>query len=332
MDPQITARYHAAILAETHRRYALAPGQLRPLDAYESIIFEFERAGAGAILRLSHSLRRSPELIHGEVDWINYLAGHGVGVARALPSPAGRLVEAIPDGQGGHFLATAFVKAHGRSPWDLGWTPAILEAYGRLLGQMHALAQGYAPADPAWRRPEWDAAGLDFPERYLPAGQAHIKAQYRALVAELQTLPRDSAGYGLIHQDAHGTNFLVDAAGRLTLFDFDECAYSWFINDIAIALFYTVLGEAEPAALTARFCDHFLRGYRSAHHLDPHWFRQIPRFLKLRELELYAVIYRDFDVDRIDAEWAADFMRGRRARIERAAPYIDFDFAALAGG
>jgi len=41
--------------------------------------------------------------------------------------------------------------------------------------------------------------------------------------------------YGLVHCDVNPTNFYVND-GQITLFDFDDCAYNWFINDIAVAL------------------------------------------------------------------------------------------------
>lgn len=312
------------------RRYDIAPEHIRPLDAFESFIFEFERDQGASILRLSHSLRRTEDLIQGEVDWINYLADRGVSVARAVPSPAGQLVEAIDDGQGGQFLATAFVKARGVRPWAI-WTPALYKAYGRLLGRMHALAEQYRVSRPAWKRPEWDDPIMEFVERYLPDTERPAKVRYRALLEHLHTLPRHASAYGLIHQDAHGSNFLVDEAGVITLFDFDECVYGWYANDIAIALFYIVMDAPDWPAFTREFMTHFLRGYRQVYSLGERWLKEIPSFLKLREIELYAVMHRDFDVEHIDDWWCERFMRERKFKIEHDVPYIEFDFESLGG-
>lgn len=169
----------------------------------------------------------SEPLIQGEVDWINYLAGFGgVSVAKAVLSTNHRLVEAIDDGQGGHFLATAFVKASGQSPWD-SWTPPLYTTYGRLLGAMHALTQHYQPtghcADRHGTMRAWTlSAGI------LPSSETVAKEKYQALCAHLHTLPKDNTCLWLTStEDAHGSNFLVDAAGQITLFDFDDCVYSW---------------------------------------------------------------------------------------------------------
>ena len=75
---------------------------------------------------------------------------------------------------------------------------------------------------------------------------------------------------------------------------------------------------------------HFLRGYgRTCSHRW--WLKEIPYFLKIREIELYAVIYRDFDLNDIDDEWCVRFMHDRKSRIpENDVPFVDFDFQLLA--
>ena len=352
MDQQIIARFNDSILQEAMRRYGISEEQLKPLDAFESFIYEFERGGQDYILRIGHTFRKSEALIRGEVDWINYLARGGVSVARAIPSANQKLVEAINDNQDGQFLVTAFVRAVGQPPWDAGWTPSRYENYGRLLGKMHALAVDYQP-DLSCKRPEWDDPSLTFVELYLPESEIIVLQKYWSLLKHFDSLPKDRASYGLIHQDAHQNNFFMDADGSLTLFDFDDCVYSWFVNDIAIVLFYISmdaeeLGFPAVAAFTREFMTHFLRGYRQAYTLDNNWLKEIPHFLKLRELELYAVVHRDFDIQRVEHwslesfkritgfdrnnsghMWIANFMRDRKTNIEQGIPFIDFDFESL---
>lgn len=352
MDQKIILRFNEHILQKAMQRYGILKDQIKPIDAFESFIYEFERDGSGYILRIGHSFRKSEALIQGEVDWINHLASGGVTVAQALPSASGKLVEVIHDGEGGQFLATAFVRATGQSPWDAGWTPARYETYGELLGKMHALAVEYEPAA-AYRRLEWDDASMKFIELYLPESDVIAHQKYQSLLKHIYSLPKDKNSYGLIHQDAHQNNFFMDSDGTLTLFDFDDCAYSWFINDIAIVLFYISMDAQEfgyptVTAFTHEFMTHFLKGYRQAYTLDNKWLKEIPHFLKLRELELYAVVHRDFEIKDIehwslegfmrtpgfDARneghlWIANFMRERKQNIEQGLPFIDFDFETL---
>lgn len=328
MDQLIKDRYNDTILQEAMRRYGITNDQIHPLDAFESFIYEFERDSHAYILRISHSFRRSESLVLGEVDWINYLAEGGVSVAKAIPSESGKLVEVVEDQWGGAFLVTAFVKARGQAPWDL-WTPKLYKSYGEMIGQIHTLSKSYQPNQAAWKRPDWNNDLFEFVERYLPESESIAKKKYRDICSHVNTLAKDRESYGLTHQDAHGNNLFVDERGQITLFDFDECAYNWFINDIAVVLFYIVQDAEDWRVFTEEFLSHFLRGYVQACTLDFTWLKEIPNLLKIREIELYAVMHRDFDVNNIDDEWCARFMHNRKSRIENDVPYIDFDFESL---
>lgn len=330
LEEGIKARYNNTILEDAMRRYGISRDRIRELDGFESFIYEFDRDPGAYILRIGHSARRSESLIRGEVDWMNYLADGGASVARAVLSENGNLVEAFPDGHGEHFLATAFVRAAGMRPREAGWTPSLFETYGETLGRMHALTKVYRPPDPAWKRPEWDDPAIQDIQRNLPPGETGVLEKYRALIKYLKTLPKTRDSYGLIHFDAHGANFLVDEEGRITLFDFDDCSYGWFIYDIAIVLFYMVVGRGDVQAFTEEFMSCFLRGYRRENRLNPRWLKEIPRFLKMREIDLYAVIHRSFDVNDLRDKWCARYMQGRKQRIEHGVPYINYDFESLA--
>jgi Ser/Thr protein kinase RdoA (MazF antagonist) len=330
MEETIRLRFNDSILAEAARRFGIKLSDLEMLDGFESFIYTFERDGAAYILRIGHSRRRSAALIQGEVDWINYLVKGGVGASRAITSEAGNLVEHIPDGMGDQFLVTAFVKASGKPPGKAVWTPVFYEEYGRTIGRMHALTQQYILPDPAWRRPQWDDPVMLSFENLLADTEPRIAEHYLHLKAHLDTLPRDDpASYGLVHQDAHTGNCFVDDAGHITFFDFDDCVYTWFINDIAIVLFYALPFQGDREAFAAEFMPHFLRGYAGENRLSPGWLKEIPHFLKLREIDLFAMI--NSEVDLTEDGWAARYMAGRRERLEGGVPFVDIDFEALAG-
>lgn len=329
MEPRIRNRFTPEIRAAAAVRYGVDAADLHELDGAESFIFEFVRDGQPLILRIGHSLRRNPNLIRGEVDWINYLAAGGANVAKAVHSANEELVELIDDGAGGHFLATAFVKAVGGPPPWQEQTPAFIEHYGQSIGRMHRLTKRYQLPNPDWRRLAWDDPVMIDTVTFLPAAEAQTEQKFLALVEKLRQLPHDADVYGLVHQDAHLGNAFADTQGQLTFFDFDDCAYTWFVNDIAIVLFYVVNGRSDPSAYARYFLPHFLRGYARENRFDPQWFIHIPDFLKLRELDLYALIHRSFDVNDISDPWAARYMVGRKERIDNDVPYVDFDFAGL---
>lgn len=330
MERRIEERYTDGIVREAAHLYGIGRDGLRPLQASESFVYAFERGAQGCILRIGHSLRRSEAMVQGELDRIAHLAAGGIPVAEPIRSQRGNLVEAVEDGRGGDFLVTAFRAAQGRPLSDV-WSPDLYTAFGRLLGRMHASAAGYEPSHASWRRPAWDDPAMDYVERFLPASERLVREKYREASAHLRTLPTDASCYGLIHFDAHGGNAMVDGAGRITLFDFDDCTYSWYANDIAIALSHLTVNAADAPALTQLFMSHLLRGYRTAYSLDRVWLKEIPVFLKMAEIFLYAVIHREAGAGPINDPRSERFMRDRKHRIEHDVPWVDFDFEALAG-
>lgn len=329
MEQRIKERFSESILDQARAAYGIKPVDIQELGGFESYIYEFRQGEEKGILRIAHSIRRSPDQIRGELDWINFLKDGGASVAGALLSMNDQLVEEIDDGAGGYFLVNAFEKADGHHRRREEWTEALLFEYGRQIGLMHMLSTTYQPSDPAWKRPEWDDPIHLEVEQFIPEEDHKIKKIYRDVVKRTQALPKGTASYGLIHQDAHQGNFFVDDAGKITIFDFDDSSYSWFVEDIALVLFYAVMGQEDPAEFTEKFLSGFLPGYFSEYDLESKWFREIPLFMKRREIDLYAVIHRSFDVENLDDPWCIWYLNGRKERLEKQIPYLDFDFEDL---
>jgi Ser/Thr protein kinase RdoA (MazF antagonist) len=329
MEKRIKERFNAQILSTVMESYNITADRIKLLDGFESFIYEFQQEGQAYILRISHSLRRDENLIRAEIDWINFLHRGAACVAKAIKAESGDYVVPVADAQGGHFLATAFVKANGDHPSKEVWNPAFYQKYGRVIGRMHALTMNYTPTNPAWIRPQWDGPEMLDIAGWLPESESLVLERYLQLKSHLDSLQKSRGTYGLIHQDAHAGNFFVDADGEITLFDFDDCTYSWFMNDIAIVLFYIALGVEDQATSTRDFMTNFLHGYRQENDFEAGWLKEIPSFLKLREIDLYAVIHRSFDVENIKDPWVLMYMDDRKERIENEVPFIDFDFETL---
>jgi Ser/Thr protein kinase RdoA (MazF antagonist) len=167
----------------------------------------------------------------------------------------------------------------------------------------------------------------------VPASQAGVHAGYADLVRTIRALPKDDGAYGLIHGDIGVGNFTVRDDGAVTLFDFDEAQYSWFVEDIAVQLYYLVYvcggedGKSLREEQARRFMHHFMKGYAPEHSLDEYWVRQIPLFLRLRELIVYIGAFRNWDGDETfgsaDNQWFKDWIAESRARIENGIPIVD---------
>jgi len=135
-----------------------------------------------------------------------------------------------------------------------------------------------------------ESATASTPAR-LDASQAVI-AEKRAEV--IRELPKDKDGYGLIHTDLHFANFFVDVeTGTVTIFDFDDCAYGWYVMDIAMTLLDAMVVHAgtdravSTEAFAAAFLKSYLRGYTAEAPMSAFRASQLLHFLKLLEIGLY---------------------------------------------
>ena len=62
--------------------------------------------------------------------------------------------------------------------------------------------------------------------------------------------------------------------------------------------------------------------------IDPTWFKELPYFLKLREIDLYAQINFAFGgFENVDDPWCRKYLLGRKGRIEAGIPYVNFDWS-----
>jgi amicoumacin kinase len=268
------------------------------------------------------------------LEWLAFLSAHGGPVPRPILSRNSNRIE-VMESKGQAYIAVAFEKAPGVLAENLSrtdWSDELFQALGRAVGHCHRVAQLYVPARPEFRRPDWDCAGNCFNPIESLAGADPIILERRAQVLSLiESLPKDRDNYGLAHLDLHFANFYVDTAHqRISLLDFDEFAYGWYVMDIAMLLVdvLVVYAGLDRLQFGERFLEDVLRGYRTRMPIDRFWVGQLPHFLKLLEIGLYLMLYRAYDPATAE-EWVSKFMSERRDRIEHEIPYVDLDFEAV---
>ena len=317
------------ILQRATTAFGTAPGKLKRLGSFESVVYEFGRGENEFILKLTHSIHRTPEEVLGELEWVNYLADGCIPVAPAVTSVKGNLTEVI-DIEDSYFIAYAFEKAEGQRAEVSTWDDALITKWGRMVGKMHSRTRTFTPSRKPLKRKQWyEDPYRDF-DSFVPSMQTGVLEACRRHMAHLKALPTDRDSYGLIHSDLHHGNFFVND-GSLTVIDFDDCQYSWFAFDIAIPLFYALTDSAvgyDNKEFARNFLGKFLSGYTQEFVLDEKWIRRLPDFLKLREMEIYGILI----VDPMESmnEWCLRLLKDRRKRIENDVPFIDIDFSEFA--
>ena len=310
------------VLAFAAERFGLDRDQITFLGGFENIVYKHK----DVILRITHSIRRTASYVLGELEFVCYLADHGVPVVIPIQSLGGNLVETYPVGDG-YFLITAFSKALGHEPEDSELTGVLFEKWGQITGRIHALTKSFYPSQPSYKRQEWyEEEALNF-KKYVPRTQELVHQKRTELFQKLNSVPVDRDVYGLTHNDIHyGNIHLHDDS--LTLFDFDDCSYHWFANDIAVAVHSVLPGyhkEAQFDSITAHFMAHFMRGYRDENKLTAEWLNRVPDFLRLYDLIDYGIIHQAWDLDSLDDSRQSILNRVRR-RIENETCLVNIDF------
>ena len=323
------------ILNQAAQTYGITPAHLTPLaGGHCTYVHEFAQDGKRYVLRVSPpSDEINPHAMKAILAWMQFLGERGAPITEPVLSARGNLVECVEQEED-QYVVVAFDKAPGVLAEELSpdqWNERLFETLGQTAGQMHALAKEYVPASDTLRRPEWDQASNCFnPVEELETLPPLIKKKRESVLGHIRALPKDQDCYGLVHADFHGGNFFVDVENStITVFDFDDCAYGWFVMDIAMNLFdMLVLYAGEDAeSFATGFMKTYLRGYLAENPLSAFWVNQLPHFLKLLEIGVYAQVHRYHDPEDPDP-WVGKFMIGRKHRIENDVPYVSMDFEA----
>jgi Ser/Thr protein kinase RdoA (MazF antagonist) len=316
--------YQDAVLGVVVERYGIEHVSLTKLGSFESIVYEAEHNGL--IVKITHSCRRTHDEVIGELEFVRFLSEHDVSVSPPVLSRRGKLVETFRVDPG-YFILYALRKAPGHEPLSHELTADFYEAWGQVTGRIHAVSKRFQPSHPAVKRPEWDDEDVLNFSKYVPSSQRRVHEQRDALFGTLQALPQSPDSYGLIHNDLHYGNVVIDD-GHFTVFDFDDCRYHWFVNDIAIAVHSVLPGYHRVAqfdAVTRHFMTHFMRGYFQENPIDPCWLDHIPDFLKLYDLINYGVIYQTWDMHHLSHAQRTALKRIQH-RIEHSLCIVDTDF------
>lgn len=323
------------VLERAAALYGFSPEQLSPLSGgHFSLVYEFSRANRSFILRITPPNDEIDiSAMRAVLGWVEYLSLNGASVPTPLHSRDGHLIEIIQS-ENGTYLLVAFEKLVGTLAEDLfpdRWSDRLTDATAFAVGRMHAVSRSYHP-DRKILRPAWDKIVNCFnPLETLDDDYKWVEKKRREIMALIHSLPLDEDGYGLIHTDLHLANIMVeDSPQSVAIIDFDDCSYGWYVMDVAMLLLDLAVLYIAPGieAYLEDFLRRFLKTYREQYPLDLYWIRMLPHFLKLLEIGLYIMLYREYDPgDR--GSWVGRFMTGREDRIRDDLPYLAIDFEKL---
>ena len=205
--------------------------------------------------------------VASEVSWVQALVGvAGVHVVEPLPMASGFYVADVRDESGFTWscVCTRFVPGltleHAADP------SRYYRTVGEYAARLHEQARRWCPPQ-GFTRFSWDIDAMagenprwgSWRDAQITGSDAFLfeRAAWTAREVVART-GRTSANWGLIHADMQLSNIVLGPDGELTIIDFDDCGYSWYLYDFAAALTFVEHKPYAPA-LAQRWAE----GYNS---------------------------------------------------------------------
>lgn len=300
MIKEIKKLFNDQILAKAAQLFNTTAPQLKYIGGFESFVYEFVTNNKFHILKITHTIRRTVNNLIGEVEFVNHLALNGVSVSKAVKSINNRFVEEVLSTKG-FFLVYAFEKAPGSMIGNNEWDIEKLYKWGQLTATINLHSQSFYPSSEVFKRNNWLDETQYYFDLFIPKSEKEVRKKTYALLAKIDKLPKNRKNFGLAHNDLHYGNFFY-YYGKLTAFDFDDCTFHYYVNDIAIALYHLIEIKRPELSVTKYidfFKEHYIGGYNSILPITDFWLRTIPDFLKLRNTLIYATFYQRYDIKKL---------------------------------
>lgn len=262
----------------------------------ENMTFRVDAGDRGVFaLRVHQGNYRTDVQIQSELDLMTYLGGEGIRTPIVVPTQKGSLFTTVSaEGVAEPRQCDLFEWIDGRP----------LRMTGQPIGDLGELAEAYAEvgrlgarifnATEKWQkpagfdRPAWDAEGMcgvngnlgDF-RKLEGATDAQMRLmldvadRLNGLLADFGQSPDR---YGLSHGDFLAENIFVCEDG-IRLLDFDDAGDSWYLFDIATALFDLLDTPAYDPCFEA-----IVGGYREHRDLPDEHLKMLPAFFLARLL------------------------------------------------
>lgn len=283
------------LLNNVAKLFDVSEESIKMLPGHEGGRNRIYRCSKG-ILRIAELNDRTFEDYLAEAEFVHYLATNGAPVADMQNSINGRFVEQIDEG-GKKLYISLFDYAKGMLIADNGYRyreNAPLSEYfyntGKALGKIHKLSKVYAPVHK--RIGYFEKYNMNYIDILIGDQYSTLKQAIADHLNSFQDLPKDSEVYGLIHFDFSDGNYHIDMeTGDITVFDFDNCMYCWYMFDLANLWVHGwgwCMSESDIARrkeIMANYFDAILKGYRSETDISEELLQKLPLFIDMVLIE-----------------------------------------------
>jgi len=239
--------------------------------------------------------QRSSEQILGELMWLEDLNAEYATVCEPSPSLRGNLLEEfVLDGK--ICRASMFRTARGTPITIPRMSRMFFVCAGNLLGKIHNASEKQVLAGKKYRRPTQTDTFENLCRTVGPTLDPKLQARIEEIRTRVFAHERSAEAFGLCHCDFHLNNFFVEN-NNIWLYDFDGCAYGYYLYDIAIFIMACIsngyrLGEDCIETVRQYILPYFMMGYELEKECGPHYWDDVELFMTYRACFSYMTLCR----------------------------------------
>ena len=277
-----------------------------------------------ATVRVCRPGYRSLGELQSEIAWLisihSQVKIEGVEIIRPMRALDGSVIQVATMPDGGIFHGVVFTYMDGSTPDETDGEAMcrLFRRLGVLAATLHEQARGLevtaGPCDASKlsiTRPVWDCDSMLGPHAlwcdwrafasfasFAPQERELLECAETRIRATMAAYGKPRGHFGLIHADMRLANLLVEGEA-LKLLDFDDCAYSWHLFDLAASLSFI---EARPDLV--ELIAAWLEGYRTVPTSCPLAgmdLAVIPSLIMMRRLQLTGWLATRHDSDPVSA-------------------------------
>ena len=226
------------------------------------------------ILRIYRNDWRTQEEIGFELELLNYLRGKEQSIAYPLPTKNNKLSFEISSPEGKR-VAALFVYADGEAV-NRNISIEQSKILGASIANIHEATNNFKTKN---TRNNLDLAylvdqSLVLIEPYVNSKQYQfLESVKETIVNNLSHLNTNNADFGICIGDVNQTNFHINKAKKITVFDFDQCGYGYRVFELGKFLSSIHFHKNKQEKMEA-----FVKGYETVRQLTNKEKETIPYF------------------------------------------------------
>lgn len=226
---------HAPTRRVLRKEYGIDFSQAELLKSSFNLVYSV----GSLILRLSPARKKGLAEIRSELKWLRFLAAKGLPVNEVVATKSGGDYLTLT-AETSSFFCVVFNKIIGQPLSNAEWGAEHFRSLGKLTASLHRASIDFHPlVDEDF--PHWYDQSKVAAFRALPSDERRLPEIWKSLHQKFVSLPQTPGTYGIIHYDIHYGNYLLqpDRPGHpIGLFDFEMTCRAWFLQDIAVVLYY----------------------------------------------------------------------------------------------